>query len=298
MALACLVLLARPRPGRIALAVCGVFLSYLSFLYLRYLPLALVVGSLAFVNGRSWRSPWLVGTAGMCLITEAALTWHVYHAVPTAISSGAYLVSTHDVWERFCRLFFDRGQGIAPEQPVLLFAFWAAPFLVRRLWSDLRFRFAAVAIIPAGAYSIPFALLNANAGESAPGRYLSATTPLFLVGILHWALRGDRFDRSRLRLVLAVWGVSLAIIIEGIVARTLPWLAMLSYQRWFPFGWGPASVVVSDRFVQGESATYGVLLLLGAWLTKSLASEAVIWLPVPIEVPASAGRARKPIKQR
>ncbi len=295
MALLCLTIVSRPRPSPFALVLCAVCLAWLPFLYLRYLPLAVASGLLVLSNRDLRRSPWLIAPLALCLAGEAMLTWEVYGGRLAAVSPGGYLITYHGFWERFWRLFFDRGHGIALEQPVLLLAFWAAPFLLRRAWRDARVRVPAAAVVTAALYSVAFAMFNGNAGECAPGRYLCAAAPLMLLAILHWALRGDQFDRARLKLVVALWGISLAVIAEGIVARTPPWQALLSYQRWFPFGWGPASFVVSDPFVPGESATFGVLLLLLVWLTKSLASDlAELRAPVAAATKARPARVAKP----
>ena len=209
----------------------------------------------------------------MVLAGETALTVHVYGQYLHAISPGAYLIRLSGVGERFWRLFFDRAQGIAPEQPIVLLGFWAAPFLIKKAYQGKRAWAPTIAALAAGVYTAPFALLNSSSGECAPGRFLCAACPLILVTILHWARQDDSLNFARWKTVLALWAISLAVITEGIAVRTPPWLAMLSFQRWFPFGWGPASFLRIDPFVQGECLTYGVLLVVLVWLSKSLAGE-------------------------
>ncbi len=275
IAMGAFVLLSAKRPSRGALVVSGVLLGYLPFLYLRYLTIAAVLALLAWGKGHRWVSPWFWAPAALMLGGETALTFHVYGQYLRAISPGGYLITVSGVGERFWRLFFDRTQGIAPEQPMLVLGFWAAPFVIRKAWQGKRAWAPAMAALAVGLYTLPFALLNAGSGASAPGRFLCAGCPLILVTILHWARQGDGLQFARWKTVLALWAISLAILAEGIAVGTPPWLGMLSFQRWFPFGWQPTSFLRIDPFVQGECLTYGVLLVVFVWLSKSLAGDLI-----------------------
>jgi hypothetical protein len=273
IAMAAFFLLSANRPSRWALVVSGVLLAYLPFLYLRYLTIAAALAMLGWGKGHRWLSPWLFGPAALVLAGETALTVHVYGQYLRAISPNASRMTFLGAGERFWRLFFDRAQGIAPEQPVLILGFWAAPFLLREAYRRKRGWAPAIAVLALGLYAVPFALYNSSSGECAPGRFFCAACPLILVTVLHWAKQGDSLDFARRKMALALWAVSLAIIVEGIAVRTPPWLAMLTYQRWFPFGWGPASFMRTDPYVQGECLTYGVLLVVLVWLSKSVTAE-------------------------
>jgi hypothetical protein len=193
----------------------------------------------------------------------AKLMWEVYG---TRAAPEVSMLAMSGWWERYWRLWFDRGHGIAVENPVLLLWFWAAPVLVWRAWWEKEWRPAAVLGATAGAYAAMFGLVPTYAGESAPGRYLCAMAPLALAAILAWVK--ERELKARAAAVGALAAVSVAMVVEGMWG-TAAWQALGAYQDLFPRGWPAASFVHPRAAAAGDSAVYGWALLAAVAATEA-----------------------------
>ncbi len=298
LALICLTIALRSRPGRLLAVICALCLAYLPFLYIRFLGLTVFLAWISFRNPVMRRNAWFLAPLCLLVAAELALTWQVYRDAPVSATPAAAtqsgvsgspetvtvgyrlppilngtILSPSGSWERFWRLFFDRTHGIAPEQPLTLLSFWSIPFLLRRGWEQSSGRPWAVMAAGVALYSFAFALNPQGDGECAPGRYLCATLPFVVIFAFHWALRGGRMDRVRLYGVLALWAVSAAIDIDCFSAIIPTWHGLTYYQRWFPAGWSPATYVFVGEWFGGNSASFGWLLIILVLLTKAVHRE-------------------------
>ncbi len=273
LAMVCYAVAVRPRPAPLLAMLCGACLAYLPFLYFRFLGPAVFLAWIAFTNNNLRRTSWFLAPLVLGLAAEAVLSWHVFRHAPLTAAPAAATLTLAGSWERFWRLFFDRTHGIAPAQPFVLLAFWSVPYLIRRGWRDPGKRRLAVLAGGVVLSCLPFALIPASDGDCPPGRYLCWTMPFLVIFAFHWAIRGAKLDRLRLLAVLALWGVSAAVCIDGIFSRTPSWQALDYYQHWFPAGWPPPSFLWAGELIHGNSAALGWLLLIAVFFTKGLHRE-------------------------
>jgi hypothetical protein len=281
LAMVCYAVAMRPRPARLPAILCGLCLAYLPFLYFRFLGPAVFLAWIAFTNNGLRRNAWFLAPLGLALAAEAFLSWHVFHNAPLAAAPAAATLTLAGSWERFWRLLFDRTHGVVPAQPVVLLAFWSVPYLILRGWRHPGHRLLAIMACGVALSCLPFALIPASDGDCPPGRYLCWAMPFLLIFAFHWALRGARLDRVRLFTVLALWGVSAAICIEGILSHTPSWQALDYYQHWFPAGWPPPSFLWAGELIHGNSAAIGWLLLIAVTFSKAVHRELSRILPLP-----------------
>lgn len=267
-ALGAYLLLTRNRVNVWSMASAGLIAGLLPLLYTRFTVLAafLILAAMTRIAARRSFSFWL--GAGLGLACTGKLTSDVYGGAIAAAAPGAPSLSVHGWWEHYWRAWFDRGHGIAVENPVLLLWFWAAPALIARAVRERKATAPAVLAAMAGAYSAMFGFMSTSDGESAPGRFFCAMAPLALAAILLWVNEGPL--KQRAAAVGAMAALSIVIVVEA-MAGTPPWLGLGWYQDWFARAWDPASFVRPAAAHSGESGVYGWALLAAVAATKAAA---------------------------
>ncbi len=268
LALAVFAMVTSPVPGTWAAFSAGLLIGYLPLLYLRFSPLALFLFAIALLNPAIRRLPafWygLVLSALFAVVLTASVfgsRWYTSTPSSTGLRFDGSI-------ERFWRLWFDRGHGIAPANPLLLLLFWAAPLICFRALRDPRLRPAALLSLMIFAYSCEFALAPTASGESPPGRFLCAASAPALLVLCYWIAPGGRVLWIRASAALALAAVGAGIVGAGIISNTPAWLAFPRYQDLFPTGWPLPSFTAGVQSKAGDSSPLGWTLLC-AWASTS-----------------------------
>ncbi len=269
MALLVYVLVTKPEAGPWSTSIAGALIGLLPVLYLRFSSFALFLLAIALLNPRVRRSAGFVFWLGVVLIAGASLTYSIYGSDWHRAAPGSTGLTFVGSWERFWRLWFDRGHGVAAASPILLLLFWAVPELCFRAIRNPRLRPISVLGAMLFAYAYEFALAPTDSGESPPGRFLCAISAAALLVILYWIAPAGRILLARATAALALAGVGAAVLIHGIWNQTPAWLALPWYQDHFPIGWPMPSFTWRCHAHAGPSAPLGALLLAVWALTAS-----------------------------
>ena len=272
LALGAFLLVTTAEPGPWSALGAGVVIGYFPLLYLRFSSFAVFLFAIALLNPGFRRSAGFLFWFVLTLIAGAALMYSVYGTEWHFAAPASTLLTFAGSWERFWRLWFDRGHGVASANPVLLLLFWAAPALCWRAVRDAQLRPIAVLSLMLFAYSYEFALTPTSSGESPPGRFLCAIAPAALLVICYWIAPAGRVLRARAAAALAIAGVSAAIFFAGVFEQTPAWLALAWYQDQFPVGWPLPSFTAKSHAHVGQSAPLGLLLLTLLAMTTSAAA--------------------------
>ncbi len=239
IALIVYMLVTKTELGPWSASISGALIGLLPVLYLRFSSFALFLLVIALLNPRVRRSAGFVFWLGVVLLAGASLILSIYGAEWHRAAPGSTGLTFSGSWERFWRLWFHRGHGIAV-LGLMLFA-----------------------------YAYEFALAPTDSGESPPGRFLCAISDAALLVIVYWIAPAGRILIARATSALALAGVGAAILIHGIWNQTPAWLALPWYQDRFPIGWPMPSYTWRCHAHAGQSAPLGALLLAGWALTAS-----------------------------
>ncbi len=239
IALIVYMLVTKTELGPWSASISGALIGLLPVLYLRFSSFALFLLVIALLNPRVRRSAGFVFWLGVVLLAGASLILSIYGAEWHRAAPGSTGLTFSGSWERFWRLWFHRGHGIAV-LGLMLFA-----------------------------YAYEFALAPTDSGESPPGRFLCAISDAALLVIVYWIAPAGRILLARATSALALAGVGAAILIHGIWNQTPAWLALPWYQDRFTIGWPLPSFTWRCHAHAGQSAPLGALLLAGWALTAS-----------------------------
>ncbi len=274
LALAVYLLVTTPDPGPWKPFAAGILIGYLPLLYLRFASFAVFLLAIALLNPHFRRSAGFLFWFAVTVLVGASLTFSVYGSDWHRTAPSSTGLTFDYSWERFWRLWFDRGHGIAAANPILLLLFWAAPELCVRSIRNPRLRPIAVLSVMLFAYSYQFALAPTDSGESPPGRFLCAISAAALLVIYNWIVPAGRILFARAAPALTLAAISAAIIAVGIYNRTPAWLALPWYQDRFPIGWNLPSFTCGVHALPGQSAPLGSVLL-AIWVLTASAGAVV-----------------------
>jgi hypothetical protein len=285
IAIAAYALITTPSPSVWAARLAGVMIGYFPLLYLRFAPFAVFLGAIALLNPYLRRSTPFLYALGSTLLTGALVTLLVYGTDWRLAAPGSGVLTIDGSWERFWRLWFDRGHGIAPANPIVLLVFWAVPDLGVRALRQRELRPIALLGSMLLVYTCQFALVPTSSGESPPGRFGCAIAPPALLVISAWVVAAGRGVTPRAVAAGALAFVSIAVIAVGIWSGTPAWLALPSYQDAFPVGWPLPSFSAAARAPQGQSAPLGSALLITWAFTVVLGWTSARLKPLNLERP-------------
>jgi len=170
-------------------------------------------------------------------------------------------------FERFWRLWLDRGHGLLVYEPWTLLAFWAVP---GALFGRGKRRASMWLAGGVAGYALMYSIFPYWPGESMPGRYLVAAIPSLAVLTCSWALTGKGILRT-----LALGGLGLITAGFGVGAAVMGrphWELFRGYVELYSSYWPPASFTPAAPVVLDSAANLGALLIALVIVTKVMAA--------------------------
>jgi len=238
----------------------------LPVLYAKYAPLGMAALGLVLTVAGMRRA--VFALSGAAVVFAASRVFLVVVSGNLWDTAGGRLSDA--MWagcfERFWRLWFDRGHGLLVYEPWTLLAFWAAPAALANRNRCLPLMWLTGGFI---AYSLMYSLFPYVPGESMPGRYMVAILPAISVLICTWTLRFRNVLGA-----IALAGLSAVTISHsaGAMITARPhWDLFPGYADLYASYWPPASFNTAAPIVVRPAANLGLFVIAAVIITKLIA---------------------------